>query len=70
MNAQVNASRAGKNHRSNQDRYFHVMSQGWFMYTREGIQGPFFDRQQAQHHLWKMLDELKGEKDPSAGWRL
>jgi hypothetical protein len=70
MNAQMTTSRAGKNHRMNHDRYFHVMAQGWFMYTREGIQGPFIDREHAQNYLSKMLEDRKGEQDPSASWRL
>jgi len=70
MDSQNTMPRAGKNHRTNLDRYFHVMTQGWFLYTREGIQGPFVDREHAKNYLFKILDEQQGEKDPSASWRL
>ena len=63
-------NRAGENHRSNPDRYFHVMSQGWFVFTREGIRGPFVDRDKAQGFLLTHIEDHKNETDPSAGWRL
>ena len=62
--------RGGKHLRSNPERYFHVMAQGWFIFTREGIQGPFVDRPRAEAHLSSHLNELKGSQDPSASWRL
>lgn len=70
LDTQNTMERAGKNHRTNPDRYFHVMAQGWFLYTREGVQGPFVDREHAKNYLFKLLAEKNGEQDPSAGWRL
>jgi hypothetical protein len=52
------APRAGREHRVNPDRYFHVMGEGWYMYTREALAGPFPDKNQAELHLERMI---KGE---------
>ncbi|TDY00966.1 hypothetical protein [Thiohalophilus thiocyanatoxydans] len=40
--------RSGRHDRINDDRYFHVMNQGWYALTREGIRGPFIDKQDAE----------------------
>ncbi|MCG6935668.1 MAG: hypothetical protein LJE73_07185 [Proteobacteria bacterium] len=45
------SSRAGKEHRINKERYFHVMGQGWFVLTREGINGPYDDKKQVTSYL-------------------
>ena len=41
------SSRAGKEHRVNTERYFHVMGQGWYVWTREGVDGPHVERHKA-----------------------
>jgi len=63
-------ARAGQEYRGNPDRYFHVMAEGWFIYTREGLQGPFIDRDLASGHLKGLIADLKAEVDPSSSWRL
>lgn len=67
---QHKTSRTGESHRRNPDRFFHVMTQGWFMFTREGVRGPFVDRNRAHNYLTNHISVIKDEKDPSAGWRL
>ncbi|MDY6979455.1 MAG: hypothetical protein SV201_06205 [Pseudomonadota bacterium] len=39
--------RSGRHDRVNNDRYFHVMGQGWYALAREGLGGPFIDKQEA-----------------------
>ncbi len=62
--------RAGENHRGNPDRYFHVMAEGWFIYTREGVRGPFVDRNLALCFLQNHITDIKPDDDPSSSWRL
>ena len=52
-------SRAGKEHRVNTERYFHVMGQGWYVFTREGVGGPYIERNQA-------IIKIKQLEDPDA----
>jgi hypothetical protein len=33
------------------------MGEGWFLCTREGVQGPFLDRQRANHYLLQLTSE-------------
>ena len=63
-------ARAGEKHRSNPERYFHVMAEGWFVFTREGIRGPFIDMPRAQNYLTTYLGDVRSNEDPSASWRL
>ena len=42
------SARAGKEHRVNTERYFHVMGQGWYLLTREGIGGPYTERSEVK----------------------
>ena len=55
--------------RSNPDRYFHIMTKGWYIFTREGIKGPFYDKSRAalflQHHIYEPAET----PDPSEWWR-
>ncbi len=67
--SQNRTPRAGKCFRNNPDRFFHVMAEGWFIYTREGVRGPFNDRNHATNYLDNHL-EIKGNEDPSESWRL
>ena len=62
--------RTGEQYRSNPDRYFHVLTQGWYVFTREGIRGPFVDRNRANNYLKNHISDLKSEDDPSSSWRL
>ncbi len=63
--------RAGKQYRNNPERFFHVMTQGWYVFTREGICGPFIDRDQATSYLKAHIQDAKNPSDdPSAKWRL
>ena len=61
-------SRAGKEYRLNHQRYFHVMNQGWYMHTREGVRGPYLKKEDASEHLEGHIIQLT--PDPSASWRL
>ena len=61
-------ARAGKQHRVNLDRFFHIMNEGWFIYTRkgqklsanqnttDGIAGPFESKIVANDFLTERLD--------------
>lgn len=72
--------------RSKKDRYFHIMNLGWFVYTREadkvennqglktrdGIVGPFDNRQQAISYIQKNMTQFKNEQTPTPdpeSWR-
>ena len=62
--------RAGKDHRVNQDRYFHVMGQGWYILTREGVDGPYVDKKQVSDFIRKFTAKERVEKpaDDPAPW--
>lgn len=62
--------RIGEQYRSNPDRYFHILTQGWYVFTREGIRGPFVDRNHANDYLQTHISDLKSEDDSSSSWRL
>ena len=47
--------RSGMEHRVNPDRYFHVMGQGWYALTREGLNGPFTEKAHAVHYVNKVI---------------
>ncbi|MDH5180910.1 MAG: hypothetical protein OEY07_14660 [Gammaproteobacteria bacterium] len=47
----LNQGRTGKQDRTNPDRYFHVMGQGWYAFTREGIIGPYVTKERAAELL-------------------
>ncbi len=53
---ETSSSRSGKEHRVNTERYFHVMGQGWFVLTREGVNGPHVDRNKAKLVVKKLVD--------------
>jgi len=63
-------TRAGEKFRSNPERFFHIMTEGWFVFTREGIQGPFIDMPRAKDYLDTYLKDLQANDDPSSSWRL
>lgn len=62
--------RAGKQFRSNPDRYFHIMTKGWYIFTREGVKGPFFDKSRAAFYLQQHIHGYQDKMDPSNSWRL
>jgi len=66
----IPANRAGRKHRSNPDRYFHIMTKGWYIFTREGVKGPFYDKSRATFYLEQHLHDLDEQPDPSTSWRL
>ena len=64
-------SRTGKEHRVNTERYFHVMGQGWYVFTREGVGGPYVERNEAKVVVSQLVDpdavsvgNLEGEDTP------
>lgn len=60
--------RSGKEFRSNIDRYFHVMGQGWYALTREGINGPYLAKDLAQEFVNDLIcSTVSDEKKES--WR-
>ena len=65
-----NPPRAGKDHRINQDRFFHVMGQGWYVLTREGVDGPYVDKAQVDERIRKFTAKEEAEKpsDEPAPW--
>lgn len=62
--------RAGEEYRSNPGRYFHIMTEGWYIFTREGIKGPFYDKSRAAFYLQQHILGADETPDPSSGWRL
>lgn len=62
------STRNGENHRTNTNRYFHVMSQGWYAYTREGVRGPFIDKSRAECFITQLMEQYKTAAESS--WRL
>ena len=51
-----NPARAGKEHRVNKERYFHVMGQGWYVLTREGVGGPYTERSEVKSVISQLVD--------------
>lgn len=60
--------RAGKEHRSNSDRYFHVMGQGWYVLTRERVQGPYLSKELAREFVEDLIRSMVPEAKREA-WR-
>jgi len=56
--------------RNNPDRYFHIMTEGWYIYTREGVCGPFVDKPLANTYLQRLISDTDNVDDPSSSWRL
>lgn len=56
MYMNISSSRAGKEHRVNTERYFHVMGQGWYVLTREGVGGPYIERNEAKLVVSQIVD--------------
>ena len=60
--------RAGKEFRSNTDRYFHVMGQGWYALTREGINGPYLTKELATEFVTDLINNLVTDEKKES-WR-
>lgn len=50
--------RAGEEYRINTERLFHVDEVGWYVHTREGLRGPFNNKDGAETHV-AQLTHLK-----------
>ena len=62
--------RAGKQFRTNQDRYFHVMGEGWYVNTRDCVVGPFLDKAAAAEQVAGLVKPAPAQyEDPSDAWR-
>lgn len=55
--------------RQNPDRYFHVMTKGWYIFTREGIKGPFYDKSRAALFLQQHIGDPVGHSGAGESWR-
>ncbi len=64
----VGKPRAGEEYRLNTDRYFHVMGQGWYVITREGINGPYLTKELAREFLKELIDSMVSDKSKES-WR-
>lgn len=64
----ANKPRAGKEFRSNTDRYFHVMGQGWYVLTREGINGPYLTKELAREFVQDLIDSMVADEKKES-WR-
>lgn len=60
--------RMGKEFRSNSDRYFHVMGQGWYILTREGVNGPYITKELAQEFIQDLVRSMVPEANKES-WR-
>jgi hypothetical protein len=62
--------RTGSTNRINPDRFFHVMNQGWYVFTREGVKGPYDQRNDAETHISVVIrnpdEEVKEESSDSS----
>ncbi|MCG6887163.1 MAG: hypothetical protein LJE74_08140 [Proteobacteria bacterium] len=55
--------RAGKAFRDNPDRLFQVKNVGWYVHAREGLKGPFTDKQDAEDLIVELISRQPA--DPS-----
>jgi len=64
--------RTGSSDRINPDRYFHVMNQGWYIYTREGVSGPYDKRNDAENHISSVVsgNDNPSNNDINDSWRM
>ncbi|MFV1982680.1 MAG: hypothetical protein ACC657_04000 [Thiohalomonadales bacterium] len=64
--------RTGSSDRINPDRYFHVMNQGWYIYTREGVRGPYDKRNDAEDLISTVIGgtDDPSENDINDSWRM
>lgn len=71
----MDKQRTGSSHRINPDRFFHVMNQGWYLFTREGVQGPYEQRHDAESYLSSFIDDsttvtANQASDSNDSWRM
>ncbi len=45
------------NTRRNEQRFIHISRQGWYLRTREGLKGPFENRNNAQSYLDSFVEK-------------
>ncbi|VAW95869.1 hypothetical protein MNBD_GAMMA22-1887 [hydrothermal vent metagenome] len=74
MDLYMDNLRTGSSDRINPDRFFHVMNQGWYVFTREGIYGPYDKRNDAESYLTSVIDtdSIQSDKnhDNNDSWRM
>ena len=46
--------RAGEKMRSNEDRLFYVDNVGWYIHTREGLNGPYPEMKDAESYVTQL----------------
>ncbi|KPK37945.1 MAG: hypothetical protein AMJ69_09855 [Gammaproteobacteria bacterium SG8_47] len=61
--------RMGRKARSRACRYFHVMGEGCFVETREGLKGPFRDKHAAREYLELRLRDRPEALESFHPWR-
>lgn len=63
--------RAGKQYRIHQDRYFHVMGEGWYVNTRDCVVGPFLDKADAEQQVASLIrpEAVRQAEDTTEAWR-
>ena len=64
----VTKPRAGEEFRTNTDRFFHVMGQGWYILTREGTSGPYLTKELATEFVQDLVKSMVPE-DSKESWR-
>ena len=53
--------RAGEQYRTNTERLFHVDKVGWYVHTREGLCGPFNNKDGAETHVVELSHLQRSE---------
>jgi len=67
----MNNQRTGSTNRINPERYFHVMNQGWYVFMREGVQGPYDHRNDAETYLTSIITTTSIiSNDENDSWRM
>ncbi len=61
--------RAGKQHRTNPERFFHVMGQGWYVLTREGVNGPYNKKPEAENYVRALCGVRAPGSVSESNWR-
>lgn len=53
--------RAGEEMRVNKDRLFYVENVGWYVHTREGLNGPYLDIKDAELYVTQLTQINKSD---------
>ena len=61
--------RSGESDRINTDRFFHVMGQGWFVLTREGVTGPYDKKKLAEDYVAELTGKKSKLNVSEENWR-